>query len=56
MADKLMDIPNDDTKITPSLDYNKWLKPLDTQHNEPINQNPIKVHKVIEAMNKNILF
>ena len=47
MADKLMDIPNDDTKITPSLDYNKWLKPLDTQPDEPINHDLIKVPKNI---------
>ena len=37
MADKLMYIPNDDTKIPPSVDYNQWLKSLDTQLNEPTN-------------------
>ena len=26
-------------KITPSVDYNKCLKRLDTQHNESTNQN-----------------
>ena len=26
-------------KITPSIDYNKWLKRLDTQQNEPTEQN-----------------
>ena len=31
-------------KITPSLDYNKWLIYFkDTQLNEPTNQNPIKL-------------
>ena len=43
MADKLMYIPNDDSNITLSVYYNKWLKRLDTQLNEPPNQNSIKV-------------
>ena len=34
-----MYIPNDDTQITPSVDYNKWLKLLATQLNEPTNKN-----------------
>ena len=34
-------------KITPSLDYNKWLKRLDTHFNEPTNQNLIKVKKLL---------
>ena len=35
-------------KITPSVDYIQWLKRLDTQHNEPTNQNSmIKVPKVV---------
>ena len=29
---------NDDTQNFPSVDYNKWLKYLDTQLNEPTNQ------------------
>ena len=44
MADKLMYIP----KINPFVDYNKWLKNLDTQLNEPINQNSLKVPKVVK--------
>ena len=32
-------------KITPSVDYNKWLKRLDTQPNEPTNS--IKIPKVV---------
>ena len=28
-------------KINPSVDYKLWLKLLDTQLNEPINENPI---------------
>ena len=34
MADKLMHIPNDVHNITPSVDYNLWLKCLETQLNE----------------------
>ena len=45
MADKLMYIPNDNT---PSVDYYYWLKRLDTQLNEPTNQNLIKVAKVVK--------
>ena len=39
MADKLVYIPNDDTKITLFVHYYKWLKRFDTQHNESNNQN-----------------
>ena len=39
-------------KITPSKDYKKWLKRFDTQLDEPINQNLIKVPKVVKPMNK----
>ena len=48
MADKLMYIPNDDTQNYSfrSLQL-KWLKKLDTQLNEPTNQDLIKVSKVI---------
>ena len=31
MADKFMFIPNDNTQITPSIDYTWWSKRLDTQ-------------------------
>ena len=37
MVDNLMYILIDDTQITPSVDYNKWLKCLDTQLNKPKN-------------------
>ena len=47
MADKLKYILNDDTKNSISVDYNYWLKRLDTQLNELINQNPFKVPKVV---------
>ena len=30
--------PNYDTQIYNSVDYNKWMKRLDTELNEPINQ------------------
>ena len=42
MANKLMDILNDDTK----------LKRLNTQLNEPTNQNSINVPKVVEPVKK----
>ena len=40
-------------KINSSVDYNKWLKRLSTQLNEPTNQNSIKVTKVVQPSNKN---
>ena len=46
MADKFMYISKDYTQS--SVDYNLWLKHLDTQHNEPSNQNVINVPKVIK--------
>ena len=39
-------------KITPSVDYNYWLKRLDTQLNETTNQNLIKVLKVVRPTNE----
>ena len=42
-------------KITSSVDYNKWLKLLDTQLIEPTNRNSIKVTKVVKQMNKKTL-
>ena len=49
MTDKLKYIPNDYTQIYPSVDYyNYWLKRLDTQLNELINQNSIKIPKANE--------
>ena len=38
IANKLIYIP----KIIPSVNYNKWLKRMDTQLNEPTNLNLIK--------------
>ena len=37
MAGKLMYILNDNTQNYPSVDYNEWLKRLDTQLNKPNN-------------------
>ena len=48
-----MYIPNDD--ITPSVDYNRWLKLSDTQLNETTNQNSLIVPKVVMANNKKTL-
>ena len=49
MADKFMYIPNDDKQI------DQLLKRLDTQFNEPTNQNKIKVPKVVEPTYKKTL-
>ena len=38
--------------ITPIVDYNLWLKRLDTQFSEPTNQNSVKVPKVVEPTNR----
>ena len=35
MAYKLMYIPNDDTQNSSSIDYNYWLKCLDTHKKSP---------------------
>ena len=40
---------------TCSVDYNLWLKRLDIQFNEPIDQNAIIVNKVVETTNKKTL-
>ncbi len=39
-------------KITPFVDYNKWLKRLDTQLIKPTNQNSINVFKVVTQTKK----
>ena len=46
MADKLMNIPNDDKQNHPSEDYNYWLERFDTQVNESTNQNSLKSPKL----------
>ena len=57
MADKLMYIPNVDIlHITISVNYNFYLKRLDTQLNEPTNQNSILVPKVVKPTNKKRLW
>ncbi len=40
MADKLIYIPNDDTQIAPSVDYNQRIKRLNIELNEPTNKIP----------------
>ncbi len=55
MADRLMYIPMMMHKITSFLDYNQWLKRLDTQLNKPTKQNSMKVPKVIKKTNEKIL-
>ena len=39
-------------KINPCVDYNYLLKRLNTELNEPTNQNSIKIPKVVETTNK----
>ena len=51
MADKLMYIPCDITKKSPSVDYNEWLKRFDTQLYEPTMQKAIKVLKIVKPKN-----
>ena len=45
MADKLIYFFVMIYKITPSVDYNKWLKRMDTQLDEPTNKNLIKCNE-----------
>ena len=42
-------------KIPSFVDYNYWLKHLDTQLNESTNQNSLKVPKVVKPTNKKML-
>ena len=51
-----MYIPNEDTQITTSVDYNKFLNYLDTQLNEPANQDSVKVPKVVNPSDKKTLY
>ena len=46
--------PNDDTQSYPFC-YNKCLKRLDGQLNEPTNKNSITVTKVVDRTNKKTL-
>ena len=52
MTVKLMFIPNDDTQITLSVDYNYWLKRLNTNLNQPTNQNKLEDPKFGQPTNK----
>ena len=45
-----MYIPNVNTQN--HVDYNYWLKRMDTQFNKPTNQNFLKVLKIVKQMNK----
>ena len=47
MTENMMYIPNNVTQITFSVDYNQWLKLLDTQLKEPNNQKSLKVPEVV---------
>ena len=52
MADKLMYIPNDGKK---NYTYCRFKLVVDTQLNEPTNQNSMKVPKVVKSTNKKML-
>ena len=39
-------------KFTPYLDYNWWLKRLDTKLDESTNQNSLKVPEFVKSTNK----
>ena len=45
MADKSMYIPKENKQNFPFVDYNQWMKRLNTLANEPTNQNSIKFLK-----------
>ena len=47
MADKLMYIPHDDTENTYSVYQNGWFKRLNTQINNPTNQNSLMSLKLL---------
>ena len=42
-------------KVTPYVDYNKWLKRMNTQFNKPTNKNLVQVLKVVKPTNKKTL-
>ena len=52
MADKLKYILNDDIQNYPFCIIHLRLKRLDTQLNEPTNQNSLKIPKVVNPTNK----
>ena len=53
MANKLMYVPNDDTQNYPFCRL--LVETLDTQQNEPTNQNSSKFTKVVKPTNKKTL-
>ena len=55
MANKLMYIPYDDTQNYPFCRLKLMVERLDTQLNEQINQNSIKVPKVVKPKSKKTL-
>ena len=52
MADKLLNFPNHGTKSYPICRLHLVVGRLNTQLNEPTNQNSIKITKVIKQTNK----
>ena len=56
MADKYITSQFDEHKITPSVDYNYWLKCLEAQVNEPTKENSIRSPKVLGQQINKMLF
>ena len=52
MAEKFMYIPNDDIKYYPFYRSELVIETIDTQLQEPINQNSIKLPKIVMPTNK----
>ena len=56
MADKVLYIPNNYTQNYSYCRLQFMVKHLDTQLNQPTNQNLIKVPKVVKQMNKDCYY
>ena len=56
MANILMYIKMIIQLITPSVEYNYWLKRLNTQNKERTSQNSVNVPKVVKPTNKKTFF
>ena len=56
MVDIFIYIPYDDAQNYPFCRLQLLVKMFDTQLNEPTNQNSINIPKVVEPMNKKMIF
>ena len=55
MADKLIEIPNNDTQSFPFYKLQLLVKTFEHSTYKSTNQNSLKVHKVVELTNKKML-